>query len=120
MKPLDNPSKKVNRMVSSRALLSVTKVDACAEPEAEHRSSYLGIRSVILICVPEVKHLSEEQKEVIQGLSAPSQLDVKETYIYFFGTQLQVYSYRYWIFLLRSEDACTQPWTGGSTKEAGM
>ena len=56
---------------------------ACAEPATKYAIcpiSCLGLQRVgmLLTCV-EVKHLSEEQKELVSGLSAPSQLDVQET-----------------------------------------
>ena len=72
------------------------------------------------MCVPEVKHLSGEQKEVISGLAAPSQLDVKETCGFLLAPPLQFYHYRCECSTMRSEDACMRPWTGDSTKEAGM
>ena len=70
-------------MVWARALLSVMTGAACAEPATKYAIcpiSCLGLQRVgmLLTCV-EVKHLSEEQKELVSGLSAPSQLDVQET-----------------------------------------
>lgn len=116
------------RMVWSKAWLFAMPTVDCAEPCAQLHGPESGWKLVFNLCMPEVKHLSDEQKEMVRNLSSPSQVDVQDhmmnSDLYTYSSSLleknwkQTWRNPICIDGARSDESYMLPWTESSNKKA--